>query len=155
MTKFQASIDQHKNKDRIQQDSSVGNTIGASGTPTFFINGQMVVGAQPFENFKGVIDAQLVNAGILIKKGHPVNSLFYKAAVDENLKIAKVNAPPPPPSAYQVPVRDDDPAKGPEFAKVTIVEFSDFQCPYCSRAVPTVKQVESAYGDSVKVVWKH
>jgi len=40
-------------------------------------------------------------------------------------------------------------------AGVVIVEFSDFQCPVCGRAYPVVKQVEAAYGDSIKLVYKH
>jgi len=37
---------------------------------------------------------------------------------------------------------------------VTIVEFSDFQCPFCSRLTPTIKQVEQKYGDKVRVVFR-
>jgi protein-disulfide isomerase len=46
------------------------------------------------------------------------------------------------------------PAKGPENAPVTIVEFSDFQCPYCARLVPTIEQVLTNYGDKVRVVFR-
>jgi protein-disulfide isomerase len=45
--------------------------------------------------------------------------------------------------------------KGPATAPVTIVEFSDFQCPFCARAVPTLKQIEDAYQGRVRIVWKH
>lgn len=40
-------------------------------------------------------------------------------------------------------------------AKITIVEFSDFECPYCGAAQPTVKQIEDTYKDNVKVVFMH
>ena len=46
------------------------------------------------------------------------------------------------------------PAFGPENAKVTIVEFSDFQCPYCAQASETVKQIRSKYGDRVRFVFR-
>jgi len=49
---------------------------------------------------------------------------------------------------------DDDPALGPTTAPITILEFSDFQCPYCSRVLPTLKQVEERYGDRVRVVYR-
>ena len=49
---------------------------------------------------------------------------------------------------------DDDPSNGPATAPVTIIEFSDFQCPYCSRVVPTIARIKDRYGDSVRVVFR-
>ena len=49
---------------------------------------------------------------------------------------------------------DDDPAKGSEKAPVTIVEFSDYQCPYCSRAEAVVKQILENYKDKVRFVYR-
>ena len=46
-------------------------------------------------------------------------------------------------------------SKGPENAKVTLVEFSDFQCPFCGRVGPTLKRIEKEYPDDVKIVFKH
>ncbi len=48
-----------------------------------------------------------------------------------------------------------DPAFGPDNAKVKIVEYSDFQCPYCSRVVPTLKQIKETYGDKVQITFKN
>ncbi len=45
--------------------------------------------------------------------------------------------------------------KGPASASIQIVEFSDFQCPYCSRGADTVDQVVAHYGDKVSVAFKH
>ncbi|MEM9728967.1 MAG: thioredoxin domain-containing protein, partial [Myxococcota bacterium] len=42
---------------------------------------------------------------------------------------------------YKVPV-GGQPSKGPDDALVTIVEFSEFQCPFCARVLPTVKQIQ-------------
>jgi protein-disulfide isomerase len=58
-------------------------------------------------------------------------------------------------SAASVPVTAKDPQLGKADAPVTIVAISDFQCPFCSRVVPTLKQVEDTYKDQVRVVFKH
>lgn len=47
------------------------------------------------------------------------------------------------------------PSKGPENAPVTIVEFSDFQCPFCGKAKGTVDEVVKQYGDKVRLVFRH
>lgn len=44
---------------------------------------------------------------------------------------------------------------GPKDAKVTIVEYSDFECPYCSRGYQTIKEVMKAYPNDVRVIFKH
>jgi len=54
----------------------------------------------------------------------------------------------------RVEVAADGPAKGPADAPITIVEFSDFQCPFCSRVTPTLEQVTENYGDKVRLVFR-
>lgn len=61
---------------------------------------------------------------------------------------------PDPNQRYSV-TTDGSPSVGAADAKVSIVAFSDFQCPFCSRAVPTLEQVEKEYGDKVRIVFKH
>jgi len=47
-------------EEEIDDDLALANRVGATGTPTFFVNGQMIVGAQPFSAFKTVIDEALL-----------------------------------------------------------------------------------------------
>lgn len=61
---------------------------------------------------------------------------------------------PEPERRYEVAV-GPSPVKGDEKAAVTIVEWSDFQCPFCSRVAPTLARIEKEYGDQVKLVFKH
>ena len=47
-----------------------------------------------------------------------------------------------------------DPVRGVASAPITIVEFSDYQCPFCARVNPTIEQVRKTYGDKVKIIFK-
>jgi len=53
------------------------------------------------------------------------------------------------------PVTNDDHIKGAKNAKITLVEYSDFQCPYCGAFEPTVEQIMKKYPDDVRVVYRH
>ena len=61
---------------------------------------------------------------------------------------------PEPSLTYKVEVGDAV-VKGPSDALVTIVEWSDFQCPFCSRVNPTMAKIHETYGDKVRVAFKH
>lgn len=52
-------LDSGKYADEVRKDFEDGSRAGAGGTPTFFINGIPLVGSQPFENFKAIIDEEL------------------------------------------------------------------------------------------------
>lgn len=55
---------------------------------------------------------------------------------------------------FEITLSDKDPSLGNATAPVTLVEFSDFQCPFCLRVAPTMKQIRATYGDKVRIVWK-
>jgi len=56
---FDQCLDSGKYALEVQNDFADGKKVGISGTPAFFINGQLIVGAQPYSVFKNVIDAEL------------------------------------------------------------------------------------------------
>jgi protein-disulfide isomerase len=53
-----------------------------------------------------------------------------------------------------IPVHDDDPVWGPDDAPVTLIVFSDFECPFCSRHADNVRKVKEANGELVRVIFK-
>ncbi|MBI2635863.1 DsbA family protein [Candidatus Peregrinibacteria bacterium] len=66
-------------------------------------------------------------------------------------------APPsqPAPAKSVPPVTDDDHLRGDPNANITVVEYSDFECPFCKRHAPTMAQVLEAYKGKVNVVYRH
>ena len=161
MDKVKKALDEGTHAKVISEDQAVANTFGARGTPYFFVNGRQLRGAMPFPSFKAVIDEEIAKAETLMEKGVKKEQLYAtiikdaktKAAAPEAQKPAQRAGQPDPKAVYKVPLKGDEPQKGPDDALVTIVEFSDFECPFCGRVEPTLKQVEDKYGKDVRVVW--
>lgn len=59
---FSECLDSGKFAEEVRDDTEEGQRLGVRGTPTFFINGRMLVGAQPFSKFKRIIDEELEKA---------------------------------------------------------------------------------------------
>jgi protein-disulfide isomerase len=149
--KFQACMDAHKTKDAIAKDMATAEKIKATGTPAFFINGRKLSGARPVEDFKKMIDQELAKAEAAVKGGTAPAKLY-----DSIVANGKEEVPPPPLDAK---VNNFDyagsPHFGPKDAKVKIVEFKDFQCPFCAKVIPTLKAVEQKHHGKVAIVYKH
>ncbi|HTP50781.1 MAG TPA: thioredoxin domain-containing protein [Anaeromyxobacteraceae bacterium] len=164
MASFRKALDEQRYEQRIKRDMALASSLGVSGTPTFFINGRKVVGAVPYEVFRAAVDEEMKKAEDMVKAGVPAQDVYVRiiekgasapVMVQGGPAAPQPPPPPPPPAASRVDFRSDDPVKGAKVAKVTVVEFSDFQCPFCSRVNPTLKQLEQAYPKDLRVVWKH
>lgn len=68
---------------------------------------------------------------------------------------ANPSAAIPAARAAQIDVADDDHIRGSKDAPVLLVEYSDFECPFCQRHHPTMKNILQKYGDKVAWVYKH
>ena len=159
--KVKKALDEGTHKKAIDSDAALAASLGARGTPYFFVNGRQLRGAQPFAAFKTVIDAELAVAETLLKQGVKKEQMYAtltkdgltKAAAPDPKKQAAKPGQPDPKAVYKVPLKGDEPQKGADDALVTIVEISDFECPFCGRVEPTIKQVQDKYGKDVRVVW--
>jgi protein-disulfide isomerase len=162
MGKFKAALDSGAGKPRIAQDMALASQIGVQGTPNFYLNGRNIQGAQPYEEFKKVIDDEIGRANKLLARGVAAGQVYAKFMEGAKTGAAAANAPSPnapkPPAAgaevYKVTV-GDAPTKGGKQPKVTIIAFSEFQCPFCNRVLPTLSQIEKDYGNDVSVSFRH
>ena len=159
MEKWEKDFNSAELTQQVKEDVELANSIGARGTPNFFINGVQLVGAQPLEAFEGVILKQKELAARIKKERNLSGEALYAAVVEDNKKNAPKAAPAPVEPSDTVDESllsvDGSPIIGPANAPVTIYEFSDFQCPFCSKVNPTLKALMEQYPTQVRIVFKH
>ncbi len=157
---FKTTLASKKAAKKVEEDAAIANKVGANGTPAFRVNGVEISGAQPFEKFKEIIDKELGKAQAKIAAGTPKDKIYVEMS-KENYK----SAPPKKDddeegekedtkTVFKVPV-GTSPIQGKVDAPVTVLVFSDFQCPYCKRVEPTMTKIKETYGDKVRMVWKN
>jgi protein-disulfide isomerase len=154
MARFKKDWDDPKIKAEIAEDQKIATQVGATGTPTFYINGHELVGAQESSAFEKIIDEEIKEADALLKKGTPLKDVYSKRIETAALTAPAAPSAPAAPEGKQDIKLGDAPVMGPASAPVTLVAFSDFQCPFCSRAVPTLKEIEDQYKGKLKVAFK-
>jgi protein-disulfide isomerase len=145
--RFTQAIDAKASSETIARETQEVVGLGATGTPATFVNGRFVSGAKPFEFFKAIIDEEIGWA----KGGN-------RPAFTTGTNVRQTSAPaarkgPDPTKLYDLPA-GASPSRGPADAPVTILHYTDFQCPVCKRVAPTLDQLAEAYPKSVRIVYK-
>jgi len=118
-------------KPAIEKDLAAAEQMSVDGTPTFFINGQRLDGAQSAGRFKVAIDNALDP-----RHGVSPPQLKHPVALVKDLDLSL------------------SPARGSKDAPITIVEFSDMQCPFCAKVVPTMTELMAQYPGLIRWIFK-
>jgi protein-disulfide isomerase len=132
-----------------------------TGTPTFFINGRPLRGAQPLGVFVRVIEEEMTRASDALATGAAREGLYERLVVDgspgaDTEAEEQYGAPKlDPSSVYRVGLGLAGHSMGSADALVTVVVWSDFQCPYCGVNAPSMAKLREEYGDQVRVVYRH
>ena len=129
--RFRQRLETHHFERAIREDAVLGDALGVSATPSFFINGQTLVGYVSAERFEQAIDEAL-NPGL---RGAATATPQALASV-RDLELSAA------------------PVRGRADAPVTIIEFSDLQCPFCARVTPTLQELLKQYPDQIRWVFK-
>ena len=157
--KFKAAFDAKQFDAKIDTDMTEGKGSGVTGTPASFINGVFLSGAQPLEKFKAIIDEQLKAADAKKAAGVKPDRVYVELSKENKAKNPAPKSDDKPKqddkTVWKVTVNENNAVRGPVAAPITIVLFSDFQCPFCSKVGPTLEEVMKAYPEKVRIVWKN
>ena len=129
---FNECLDSKKYLDEVNEDLNEGSSNGITGTPGFFINGRLLSGAQPFSEFETIIEQELGN--------RPIQGPTGSATASPQPSAGNCG---PQQGGSTAPIEQTGPINvdtqgayslGEEDAPVVVVEFSDFQCPFCKKS---------------------
>jgi protein-disulfide isomerase len=125
-------------------DMKLADFAGVGSTPTFFVNGRKVEGAYPIEELSALIDAEIAAVKEEFARGTAPEAVF---AIRMKANLVT------PDTRFQVE------ATGPSFGaaepKVTIVAFSDFQCPFCTKGDASLMEAVAPFAADVKIVYRN
>lgn len=165
--KFVADMESPESMAAVDDDMVSGGRAGVTGTPAFIVNGYPYAGARDVVTWKKIIKHELEFAEALIDDGTPEDGVYAKimetaqdkrgggspAGGKPSERPGADRKGPNPGLSYKIPV-DGRAQKGPDDALVTIVEFSDFHCPFCGRAAKIMDALVTKYDGDVRVVMR-
>jgi protein-disulfide isomerase len=168
--KVLAALKSKTHEAAIRASMRAGQTIGVRGTPTVIVNGKKYRGRRDPATMIKFVEAETKKADGVIGKGGVTLATYY-AHIQKNT-LTKVKYLPgqdggkdarkrpkrrqlDPNAIYKVTLDGKSPFKGPKNALVTVVLWSDFQCPYSKWAACIANQLHKAYPKDVKLVFKH
>jgi protein-disulfide isomerase len=132
MARFQQRLETGYYKPAIEKDLAAAAELRVTGTPTFFINGERLDGRQSVDRLRLAIDSALADPHRTVSL--PKYRQHVGLAKDVDLSRS--------------------PVRGSKDAPVTIIEFSDMQCPFCAKAAPALVELMAQYPGQIRWVFK-
>jgi protein-disulfide isomerase len=157
---FLSGLRAHAWASKVDADLAEAKDVGAVGTPWFFVNGVRLEGAQPFEAFRQLIDRQLAAARAKLAAGVDPGRLYAilskenRAAAPPEQADKDEEEPEDTKTIFKVPL-GSSPQRGGAAPLVTVVEFADYECPFCTRAEATLRELRADYGDKLRFVFRN
>ncbi len=158
LARFRADLDSGRARALVLADGADGDRLGLAGTPTFFVNCRAVVGARGLALFAMLFADEQARAD-RVAGGRPPD--LYQALIAGGR--ARADVPQPErlqrklayDQTYRIGLGLPGHVDGPADALVTIVVWSDLECPYCARLAPTLARLRRERARDVRVVFRH
>jgi protein-disulfide isomerase len=144
LEQWRSDIQDKNINNAIIADMKLSSFVGVEATPTFFINGRKISGAYPIDEISRIIDAEISAVKQELAQGTAPEKVF-SLRMKANLVTADTR--------FQVEAIG--PGYGSSEPKVTIVSFSEFQCPACVQGDAQLREAMKAFMNDAKVVYRN
>lgn len=137
----------------VDNDRFAASILGIGSTPHFVINGHHVRGALAESHWDRVVEFEREEAEKLVDNGFAPGSVYDELMSKAKERRASRSSGPDPQERHAALPGEGRPSLGPADAPLTVVVFSDFQCPFCGKLAPTIHELPQRH-DDVRVVFR-
>lgn len=163
LEQFQNDFGSQSHIAAVEADLGLAGQVGVEGTPTVFVNGVRVVGVYPEDALHALVDQQKALVQRLREAGVDAEDLYWRMVATQYKQSEQPTArqpepePPMPEDVVAYVPTDGAPTRGAAAtdALVTIVEFSDFQCPYCAAAHDAIEPILAKNKAHTRFAYRH
>jgi protein-disulfide isomerase len=146
--RLRAALADGRHRGRVLRDSLLATETAAHSMPNVAVNGVRLFGDKTYENLKALVGRKLADAQAAIAAG-TAPARLYASLVEGGKAFDALDPRRLEFSADEAMVR------GPKDARVHLVVFEDFQCPFCAKVNPSIEAFRKRFPDDVRVVFKH
>lgn len=149
VAKAKADVAAGKFRKQVLRDSLVANEVAANTYPNVMVNGVRLGAPKTWDNLKPLIEKQIEAAEQEAKSKGKTGIALYESIVSSGKIFDQTGGP------KQTFALDGSPILGNPNAKIEVAVFEDFQCPFCAKIAPSVKEFQKKFPNDVKIVYKH
>ncbi len=158
MKKFKTALDKKIYAKVVDAEVEYGKELKVQGTPTTYVNGRklsMAKGVKPKEALAKLVKDELERVKPLLKKGLKGNKLYYELVGQPDDSTSSKDGKKKEKKEYPYIAVGDAPTKGDDDAPLTLIEFSDFTCGFCSAAAKVMGQLAKSYKGKIRIAFKN
>jgi protein-disulfide isomerase len=153
LARFRRELDERVHRDAVLRDSKLSTWLGLASTPMFFVNGRPIKGAQPLSVFTSIIDDELArdaSAGYAARQ-HGARERGEPRDATPVYDVADVRRG----GLFHLAEGLPGHSRGPAGALVKLIVVSDFECGFCAREAPVLRELEERFAGELQVVYRH
>lgn len=147
--KAKAEVDAGKYRTQVYRDSLLASEVAANTYPNVMVNGVRLNSPKTYDRLKPIIEEQIKKAAEQTKSLGKSGNALYAELIKDGKTFEQMAGPK---QTFDI---SGSPVLGKPTAKIQVAVFEDFQCPFCAKVGPNVKEFQKRFPNDVAIVFKH